>query len=100
MCEAGCNHSEIMVGVPYRNAVGCLIFLIIDTRTDLAATVGVLCQFTADPCLTHLQASTKKSTDICNVQGLIASSFKQQVILDCKDFWMQTGSGIRCHEEV
>ena len=38
-----------MVGVPYRNAVGCLMFLIGRHSPDLAAAVGVLSEFAADP---------------------------------------------------
>ena len=56
MCEGGCNHEETMVNVPYRNAVGCLMYLMVGTRPDLAAAVGVLSQFAADPCPTHWQA--------------------------------------------
>uniref|UniRef100_H3GB73 Reverse transcriptase Ty1/copia-type domain-containing protein n=1 Tax=Phytophthora ramorum TaxID=164328 RepID=H3GB73_PHYRM len=56
MCEGGCKHDETMVNVPYRNAVGCLMYLMVGTRPDLAAAVGVLSQFAADPCPTHWQA--------------------------------------------
>ncbi|GMF64349.1 unnamed protein product [Phytophthora fragariaefolia] len=53
MCEEGCKHEETMAMVPYRNAVGCLMYLMVGTRPDLAAAVGVLSQFAADPCPTH-----------------------------------------------
>ncbi|KAG2758651.1 hypothetical protein Pcac1_g29243 [Phytophthora cactorum] len=56
MCEGGCKHDETMANVPYRNAVGCLMYLMVGTRPDLAAAVGVLSQFAADPCPTHWQA--------------------------------------------
>ena len=56
MCEDGCNHSDTMANVPYRSAVGCLMYLMVGTRPDLAAAVGVLSQFAADPCPTHWQA--------------------------------------------
>lgn len=55
MCENGCNHEETMTKVPYRNAVGCLMYLMVGTRPDLAAAVGVLSQFATDPCPTHWQ---------------------------------------------
>ena len=42
MCKGGCKHSETMVGVPYRNAVGCLMYLMVSTHSDLAAAIGVL----------------------------------------------------------
>ncbi|OWZ00175.1 Integrase, catalytic core protein, partial [Phytophthora megakarya] len=56
MCEGGCKHDETMANVPYRNAVGCLMYLMVGTRPDLAAAVGVLSQLAADPCPTHWQA--------------------------------------------
>ncbi|OWY95693.1 Copia type Polyprotein, partial [Phytophthora megakarya] len=42
MCEGGCKHDETMANVPYRNAVGCLMYLMVGTRPDPAAAVGVL----------------------------------------------------------
>lgn len=56
MCEQGCKHHETMANVPYRNAVGCLIYLMVGTRPDLAAAVRALSQYAADPCPTHWQA--------------------------------------------
>uniref|UniRef100_A0AAV1T564 Polyprotein n=1 Tax=Peronospora matthiolae TaxID=2874970 RepID=A0AAV1T564_9STRA len=56
MCVDGCKHEETMANVPFRNAVGCLMYLMVGTRPDLAAAVGVLSQFSADPCPTHWQA--------------------------------------------
>ena len=56
MCVNGCKHNETMANVPFRNAVGCLMYLMVGTRPDLAAAVGVLSQFSADPCPTHWQA--------------------------------------------
>uniref|UniRef100_A0AAV1UYL3 Uncharacterized protein n=1 Tax=Peronospora matthiolae TaxID=2874970 RepID=A0AAV1UYL3_9STRA len=56
MCEGGCNHAETMANFPYRNALGCLIYLMVGTRPDLAAAVGLLIQFASDPCPTHWQA--------------------------------------------
>ncbi|KAF1328946.1 Gag-pol polyprotein, partial [Globisporangium splendens] len=56
MCEGGCKHDETMKGVPYRSAVGALMYLMVGTRPDLAAAVGTLSQFAADPCPTHWQA--------------------------------------------
>ena len=56
MCEGGCNHEAIMAHAPYRNTVGCLMYLMVGTRPDLAASVGVLSQFASDPCLTHWQS--------------------------------------------
>uniref|UniRef100_A0AAV1U9J1 Reverse transcriptase Ty1/copia-type domain-containing protein n=1 Tax=Peronospora matthiolae TaxID=2874970 RepID=A0AAV1U9J1_9STRA len=56
MCEGGCKHEETMASFPYRNAVGCLVYLMVGTRPDLAAAVGVLSQFASEPCPTHWQA--------------------------------------------
>ncbi|KAG6606568.1 Retrovirus-related Pol polyprotein from transposon TNT 1-94 [Phytophthora cinnamomi] len=56
MCEGGCKHEDTMKNVPYRSAVGALMYLMVATRPDLAAAVGVLSQFAADPCPTHWQA--------------------------------------------
>uniref|UniRef100_H3H9V7 Integrase catalytic domain-containing protein n=1 Tax=Phytophthora ramorum TaxID=164328 RepID=H3H9V7_PHYRM len=56
MCEGGCQHEDTMKNVPYRSAVGALMYLMVATRPDLAAAVGVLSQFSADPCPTHWQA--------------------------------------------
>ncbi|OWY96232.1 Integrase, catalytic core protein [Phytophthora megakarya] len=56
MGEGGCKHDETMANVPYRNAVGCLMYLMVGTRPDLAAAVGVLSQFAADPCPMHWHA--------------------------------------------
>ncbi|KAF1318426.1 Integrase catalytic core protein, partial [Globisporangium splendens] len=56
MCEGGCKHDETMKSVPYRSAVSAVMYLMVATRPDLAAAVGVLSQFAADPCPTHWQA--------------------------------------------
>ena len=42
MCENGCKHHETMENVPYLSAVGALMYLMVGTRPDLAAAVGVL----------------------------------------------------------
>ena len=42
MCEGGCKHEETMANVPYRNSVGCLMYLMMGTRPELAAAVGAL----------------------------------------------------------
>uniref|UniRef100_H3HA27 Integrase catalytic domain-containing protein n=1 Tax=Phytophthora ramorum TaxID=164328 RepID=H3HA27_PHYRM len=49
-------HEDTMKNVPYRSAVGALMYLMVATRPDLAAAVGMLSQFSADPCPTHWQA--------------------------------------------
>uniref|UniRef100_H3H767 Reverse transcriptase Ty1/copia-type domain-containing protein n=1 Tax=Phytophthora ramorum TaxID=164328 RepID=H3H767_PHYRM len=37
MCEGGCQHEDTMKNVPYRSAVGALMYLMVATRPDLAA---------------------------------------------------------------
>ena len=44
MCEDGCKHGETMANAPYRSTVGGLMYLMVGTRPDLAASVGVLSQ--------------------------------------------------------
>ena len=56
MCEGGCKHDEIMQDVPYRSAVGAVMYLMFGTRPDLAASVEVLGEFASGPCLTHWKA--------------------------------------------
>ena len=56
MCENGCKHHETMKNVPYRSAVGVLMYLMVGIRPDLAAALGALSQFAADPCPTYWQA--------------------------------------------
>ena len=56
MCKGGCKHDDTMKGVPYRSAVGAVMYLMVGTRPDLAAAVGTLSQFASDPCPTHWQA--------------------------------------------
>ena len=86
MCEGGCNHEETMKNVPYRSAVGGIMYLMVATRPDLAAAVGVLSQFASDPCPTHwqalkrvlryLQATTTHGIQFghCKIDGLIGYS--------------------------
>uniref|UniRef100_A0AAV1VK26 Integrase catalytic domain-containing protein n=1 Tax=Peronospora matthiolae TaxID=2874970 RepID=A0AAV1VK26_9STRA len=56
MCEQECKHEDTMCNVPYRSAVGGIMYLMVATRPDLAAAVGSLSQFSSDPCPTHWQA--------------------------------------------
>uniref|UniRef100_A0AAV1VKE2 Polyprotein n=1 Tax=Peronospora matthiolae TaxID=2874970 RepID=A0AAV1VKE2_9STRA len=56
MCERECKHEDTMCNVPYRSAVGGIMYLMVATRPDLAAAVGSLSQFSSDPCPTHWQA--------------------------------------------
>ncbi|CEG35351.1 retrovirus-related gag-pol polyprotein [Plasmopara halstedii] len=75
MCEGGCKHEETMINVPYRNAVCCLMYLIVRTRPDLAAAGGVLSQFATDPCPSHWQALKRV---FCYIQGTKTFGIKFQ----------------------
>ena len=55
-CRGVCKHEETIANVPYRNAVGCLMYLMVGTRPDLADAVGVLSYFAAYQCPTHSHA--------------------------------------------
>ena len=41
---------------PYREAVGCLMYLMVGTRPDLAYAIGKLSQHSANPCQSHWSA--------------------------------------------
>ncbi|GMF44404.1 unnamed protein product [Phytophthora lilii] len=41
MCEGGCKHEETMAKVPYRNAVGCLMYLMVGTRQTVERALQV-----------------------------------------------------------
>uniref|UniRef100_A0AAV1U7S1 Reverse transcriptase Ty1/copia-type domain-containing protein n=1 Tax=Peronospora matthiolae TaxID=2874970 RepID=A0AAV1U7S1_9STRA len=56
MCDQECKHEDTMCNVPYRSAVGGVMYLMVATRPDLAVAVGSLSQFLFDPCPTHWQA--------------------------------------------
>ena len=45
MCEGGCKDEETMKNVPYRSCFGGNVYLMVATRPDPAAAVGVLSQF-------------------------------------------------------
>ena len=55
MCEGGCKHDETMKSVPYRSTIGALMYLMVGSGLVIAASVGTLSHFAADPCPTHWQ---------------------------------------------
>lgn len=50
------GEEEYMSRVPYRSAVGSLVYLVTCTRPDLAASVGIVSQFLERPGLNHWNA--------------------------------------------
>jgi hypothetical protein len=50
---------ERMAGVPYRAAIGSLMYLMVSTRPDLAAAVGLLSRFLQNPGEQHWMAVKK-----------------------------------------
>ena len=62
MCEGDCTHEETMANVPSRNVVGCLMYLMVSTRPDLAAAVG--CSASLPPTLSNTLASTQEGFSV------------------------------------
>ena len=50
------SEREAMGKVPYREAIGCLMYLMLSTRPDLAAAVHYLSRFGANPGPQHWEA--------------------------------------------
>ena len=48
-----------MEAIPYRQAVGSLMYLMVSTRPDLAAALGVLARFMQDPGRVHWEAAKR-----------------------------------------
>jgi hypothetical protein len=49
MCPSTEEEVAAMRGIPYREAIGSLMYLMVSTRPDLAAAVGILSRFLANP---------------------------------------------------
>jgi Reverse transcriptase (RNA-dependent DNA polymerase) len=56
MCPTSDAEKEDMKNVPYRSAVGCLMYLMVATRPDIATAVGVASQFLENPGRQHWNA--------------------------------------------
>ena len=50
---------EAMANIPYRSSIGSLMYLMVSTRPDLAAAVGILSRFMENPGKVHWEAVKK-----------------------------------------
>ena len=55
-CQASEEEKVVMAVVPYRAAIGCLLYLSIGTRFDIASTVNKLSRFVSNPGRKHWEA--------------------------------------------
>lgn len=53
MCPQTSEDKKFMSNVPYRSAVGCLVYAMVCTRPDIAFAVGAVSQFLEDPGIKH-----------------------------------------------
>ena len=65
-----------MTNVPYRSVIGLLMYLMVSTRSDLAAPLSILSRFLANSGLIHLEAMKKA---LCYLRGTISMGLKYQV---------------------
>ncbi|KAH9112109.1 hypothetical protein AeMF1_013507 [Aphanomyces euteiches] len=56
MCPTTDDEKTEMSRIPYRSAVGCLMYLMVATRPDIAVAVGVASQFLENPGQQHWSA--------------------------------------------
>lgn len=56
MCPATVEETEAMKNIPYREAVGCLMYLAQSTRPDICYAVNVLSRFNSSPAVSHWNA--------------------------------------------
>lgn len=57
--KAASEEDELVDPTLFRQIVGSLMFIMIGTRPDLAATISIISQFAAKPTQTHLQAAKR-----------------------------------------
>ena len=88
-----------MAHVPYRNAVGCLMYLMVGTRPDLAAAVGPLSQFASDACPKHWQALKRvfRYVQGTKTHGINSKPSPEK---DLKAIRMQIGLAMWIHDEA
>ena len=56
LCPSSDEESKYMFKVPYANAVGCLMYLMMCTRPDISHAVSVVSRFMANPGKEHWNA--------------------------------------------
>ena len=56
LCPGSDEESKYMFKVPYANAVGCLMYLMMCTRPDISHTVSVVSRHMANPGKEHWNA--------------------------------------------
>lgn len=49
MCPTNDKEKDEMKNIPYNDLLGCLLWIALHTRPDLAQSVGVLCRFASNP---------------------------------------------------
>lgn len=83
---------------PYRQAIGCLMFLMVGTRPDLAYAIGRLSQHGADPRESHWTAVKRVLRYVRGTQNL-GIVFNNKSETPCfLDIVMQTGVAVMIHE--
>jgi hypothetical protein len=53
------EETEEVPDVPYRQVIGSLMYLMVSTRPDIAASIQILSRFSSNPGLTHWSAAKK-----------------------------------------
>ena len=99
MCDDGCMHDETTKVVPYRSAVGSLMYLMVGTRPGLTTAVGSLSQFASDPYPAHWQA-LKRALRYYKRLLRTAFIFRAASTGSWSAIRMQTGQATSKHEGV
>ena len=59
MCPQNDEECKRMAGVPYRELVGALLYIMVATRPDIAYALSVLCKYMSNPGQPHWQAAKR-----------------------------------------
>ena len=87
MCASSKDDIEYMSNVPYRSAVGSLMYLMVATRPDIAAAVGVVSQYCEKPGPIHWKAVTRIFRYLQGSQnfGLVYDGNKSNILVGYSD---------------